>query len=265
MITFKDLAKYLIYIFIAAWMFLLGIMVGRGSSPITFDTQKFQKRLETIASEFGDKKVAKKKIELTFYEVLDNPVAEEGTQSKEKPLEIIPKRKISEGYIPEGYINDSTDTIPVKTSRKKLTFKQGENKGKTVSKKKLDVKELKPVITKKPQPVLKKNKLSKPLPEKPLPEKSSPKISKQISKQIPDKKPGKYTIQIAAYNDFKDAVTRMSILEKKGYTTYRQKVQKEGVSWYRVRIGSFASYDEAKRFKEKLGKAKIKSMIMQIQ
>ncbi|MCK5836987.1 MAG: hypothetical protein KAH09_06940 [Desulfobacula sp.] len=50
MISFKRILKYLIYTFIAGWMFLLGIMVGRGTSPVTFDTQKFQKRLEAIAS-----------------------------------------------------------------------------------------------------------------------------------------------------------------------------------------------------------------------
>jgi cell division protein FtsN len=258
MISFKGSVKYLIYLFIAAWMFLLGIMVGRGSSPITFDTLKFQKRLETIANEFGDKKVAKKKIELKFYEVLDNPVAEEGSQSKEKFLEIIPKREVQERAISKRTINANTDTIPVKTSRKRLTFKQVENNEKPIIKSiikvksKSEVKVLKSAQIKKLQPVLKKSKSSEPLPEK-------------LSKQIPVKKPGKYTIQIAAYKDFKDAVTHMSALEKKGFTAYRVKGEKDGVVWYRVRTGSFASYGEANLFKEKLDKAKIKSMILQIQ
>jgi hypothetical protein len=162
MISFKGSVKYLIYLFIAAWMFLLGIMVGRGSSPITFDTLKFQKRLETIANEFGDKKVTKKKIELKFYEVLDNPVAEEGSQSKEKFLEIIPKREVQERAISKRAINANTDTIPVKTSRKKLTFKQVENNEKPIIKSvrkvksKAEVKVLKSAQIKKLQPVLKK-------------------------------------------------------------------------------------------------------------
>ncbi|MCD4677012.1 MAG: SPOR domain-containing protein [Desulfobacula sp.] len=234
MISFKGILKYSIYIFIAGWMFLLGIMVGRGSSPVKFDTQKFQKRLETIASEFGEKKETQGKIELKFYDVLDNPVPEEGTPSKNKPLEIIPKKQVIV----------TTDEIPLKTSRKKQTFKQERNKvkadGKIVEISK--IKDLKPAEIRTKSAGLKKNKTNQSL-------------EKKIVK-------GKYTIQIAAYKEFKDAVTHMAILEKKGFSSYRVKGEKDGVTWYRIRTGSFASYDEAKKFKDKLNKAKINSMII---
>ncbi|MCK5695000.1 MAG: SPOR domain-containing protein [Desulfobacula sp.] len=227
MVSFKGILKYSIYLFIAGWMFLLGIMVGRGSSPITFDTQKFQKRLEVIAREFGEKKGARKKIDLKFYDVLDHPVPEERVPPKLKPLEIIPKK---ETIMVE-------DTIPLKTSRKKQTFKKEANKAKT------DTKDLKPAQIKTKPPGLKKDK---------------------ASEQLTDKKvlKGKYTIQIAAYKEFKDAITQMTILEKKGFSFYRVKGQKEGVTWYRVRTGSFATYNEAKKIKEKFKKAKINSMII---
>ncbi|MCK4768241.1 MAG: SPOR domain-containing protein [Desulfobacula sp.] len=212
MISFKGILKYSIYIFIAGWMFLLGIMVGRGSSPVNFDTLKFQKRLETIASEFGEKKGIQKKIDLKFYDVLDHPVPEESVPPQKKPLEIIPKKEIIV----------TPDTIPLKTSRKKQTFKQAANKVKT------DIKI-----------------------------RETSKISETLKA-----KQGKYTIQIAAYKNFKDAVTQMATLEKKGFSSYRVKGQKEGVTWYRIRTGSFATRDEAKNFKEKLDKARINSMII---
>ena len=205
----------------------MGIMVGRGSSPITFDTQKFQKRLEVIANEFGEKKGARKKIDLKFYDVLDHPVPEERVPPKQKPLEIIPKKETIM----------VADTIPVKTSRKKQTFKKEANRVKT------DTKGLKPAEIKTKPLSLKKHK---------PPEQST---DKKVLK-------GKYTIQIAAYKEFKDAITQMTILEKKGFSSYRVKGQKEGVTWYRVRTGSFATYDEAKKIKEKLKKAKINSMII---
>jgi len=223
MVSFKGSLKYLIYLFIAGWMFLLGIMVGRGSSPVTFDTQKFQKRLEIIAKEFGEKKGVQKKINLKFYDVLDHPVPEERVPPKNKPLEIIPKKETI----------TIAGEIPVKTSRKKQTFKKKPNKAK------IRIKELKPVKT-------------KTRPPEQLPDKL---IDKKVSK-------GKYTIQIAAYKEFKDAVTQMTILEKKGFSSYRVRGQKEGVTWYRIRTGSFATYDEAKKIKEKLKKAKINSMII---
>ena len=190
---------------------------------MTFDTQKFQKRLEIIAKEFGEKKGVQKKINLKFYDVLDHPVPEERVPPKNKPLEIIPKKETI----------TIAGEIPVKTSRKKQTFKKKPNKAKT------RIKELKPVKT-------------KTRPPEQLPDKL---IDKKVSK-------GKYTIQIAAYKEFKDAVTQMTILEKKGFSSYRVRGQKEGVTWYRIRTGSFATYDEAKKIKEKLKKAKINSMII---
>jgi len=228
MISFKGILKYSIYLFIAGWMFVLGIMVGRGSSPIEFDTQKFQKRLETIAREFG-KKETREKIDLKFYDVLDRPVPEEAVTPKNKPMEIIPKKESV--LIP--------DKILTKTSRKRLTFKQGANKIKTV--------DVKSVRTKKKSGISVKNKTSVQTPVK--------SVETKVLK-------GKYTIQIAAYKDFKDAVSQMSILEKKGFSSYRVKGKKDGQTWYRVRTGSFLTYAEALKFKERLKKAKINSMII---
>ncbi|HGY12026.1 MAG TPA: hypothetical protein ENK36_06655, partial [Desulfobacterales bacterium] len=75
---FKGLLKYSLYIFVAAWMFFLGIIVGRGNSPVKFDTQEFQKRLEIIAHDFGAQKKIPDKIDLKFYDVLEKPELEEG-------------------------------------------------------------------------------------------------------------------------------------------------------------------------------------------
>ena len=219
---FKGLLKYSLYIFIAAWMFFLGIIVGRGNSPVKFDTQKFQKRLETIAHDFGAQKQIPDKIDLKFYDVLDKPELEEGgahdkSKAKGKIVEILPKKEVV------------TDSILMKTSKKKETFKKGEIKGQ---------------------------------------DKNIPEVKKSFEKRdkkkiIPQNIPqGNYTVQIAAYKDFKDAVTQMAILEKKGISSYRVKGSKNGVTWYRVRSGSFADFDKATEFKKKLDKIKINSMII---
>jgi SPOR domain len=211
MIPFKGILKYLIYLFIAGWMFLLGIMVGRGTSPVIFDTQKFQKRLEIIANEFGGEKEIRAKMDLTFYDDLDKPVPEEGAPSKYKPLEIIPKKEM-----PEKEKIVVPDAIPLKTSLKKQTFKL------TATSTKQDI----------------------------------------GSENALKTDQGKYTLQIAAYKEFKDAVSQMADLEKKGFSSYRVRGQKQGVTWYRIRTGSFANFDEAEKFKERLSKAKVNSMII---
>jgi cell division protein FtsN len=79
---------------------------------------------------------------------------------------------------------------------------------------------------------------------------------------VKDKQEGKYTIQVAAYQKFTDAVTHMADLERKGFAAYRIKAKKDGITWYRVRIGSFAGYEAAKKYMEKLNKAKIRAMII---
>jgi len=200
----------------------LGIMVGRGNSPVTFDTQGFQKRLEIIANEFGEKKDIPKKMDLKFYDALDSPVQEESVLSKNKPLEIMPKKEMSEKEMSvkekfEKEILLTPDTLPLKKSRKRLTFKKITQKARTD-------------------------------------------IGANV---IPKIKQGKYTIQIAAYKEFKDAITQMALLEEKGFSSYRVKGGKDGATWYRVRIGSFASRDEAQKIIEKLNIARIKAQIVE--
>jgi len=231
MASFRGFLKYLTYLCIAGWMFFLGIMVGRGNAPVTFDTQKFQKRLEIIANEFGEKKDTSKRMDLKFYDALDSPVQEEPLLSKNKPLEIMPTREIPEEQLPEKeMIENQTlvtpDIIPSKTSRKRITFKKRVEK-RTIEKGTIG------------NGIIEKGTIN-----------------------IPKTQQGKYTIQVAAYNEFKEAISLMARLDEKGFTSYRVKGEKNGVVLYRVRIGSFSTWDEAEKMKEKLKSAKINAMII---
>ena len=249
MISFKGILKYLIYIFIAGWMFLLGIVVGRGTSPVKFDTIKFQERLESIAKEYGKEKdqVSQKKMNLEFFGALNHPIPTEGMPSLKKRKEIIPKKEDQVPIVKEG--------IPVKTSLKKTTFKKQETKSDSGNVVKQNFKESKvpgsasgpasgPAVTKIVPP--KKMTTAKPV--------------DTAEKQVKEK--SIYTIQIAAYKNFKDAVTHMAQLEKKGFTSYRVKTTIKGETWYRIRTGSFSTFAQAKLFIEKLKQARIKAMII---
>ncbi len=216
MASVKGILKYSIYIFIAGWMFVLGIMVGRGNAPVSFDTKSFQQRLERIAGEFGQEGEAKKQIDLEFYKVLDQPVAEEKTVPK-------PAASQKPSAAPSSSVTDAPE---VKESTKKKTFQK---------------------------------KVSPPRPDKAA-KSSAPAGSPPASPA--DGKKGLYTIQVAAYKDNKDAVVHMALLEKMGIAAYRQTGEKDGVTWYRVRTGSFSTLDEARKYKEQLIKKKIKAMII---
>ncbi|MBU3950975.1 MAG: hypothetical protein KJ658_02465, partial [Proteobacteria bacterium] len=95
MLSFKGILKNAIYVFIAGWMFFLGILVGRGSAPVTFETDRFQKRLAEIVLAFGKAESPEEKVELQFYDALNSPVQQEVVGKKNDPHEISPKKETS--------------------------------------------------------------------------------------------------------------------------------------------------------------------------
>jgi len=86
--------------FVAAWMFFLGILVGRGTAPVKFDIGKFQKKLTALKAADIKKKLTRFKIDsdfdkhkadLDFYEALqkgrdDIKPREPVLKSKKNPL-----------------------------------------------------------------------------------------------------------------------------------------------------------------------------------
>jgi len=220
MLLLKGGIRGAVYLFIGGWLFFLGILVGRGASPVTFDTKPFHERLETILQPLGKTDGPEEKMDLQFYDALNRPVRQEVSGKKNNPNEIIPKKEAGP-LLTQPLV---AQVIPVKTSMKTATRKK-------VTGKKI-----------------------------PKGDDSLVKIKKSPVEKAVVK--GGYTIQVAAYNAFADAVTRMALLEKKGFASYRVLGKNGGVTWYRVRVGSFTTKDAASRYFEKLKEAKIDGMII---
>jgi cell division protein FtsN len=226
--SFKGILRYAVYGIIGGWMFFLGILVGRGTSPVTFDTKKFHDRLEAIVQNYEKREDLEEKIDLQFYDVLNKPALQEGTDKIN--TEILPKKEtgLQEPQVP------IIEKIPVKTSLKTNTLNKAA----------LD----KVQSSEKGKPPLRDNKSMAETRVKP--EKSMPAVQ------------GAYTIQVAAFKSAADAVTQMARLEKKGFTAYQTLGKKGGVTWYRVRVGSFETRAEAAQYIEKLNRAKVEAMIV---
>lgn len=234
MVSFKGFLKYLLYFCIAAWMFLLGIIVGRGTSPVTFDTQKFQERLESIAKEYGKTQhKVPPKVDLDF-DALKDSTPKKQVSTKKAVKEIVPDTKSNITAVPEVLAE-----IPVKKSKKTATLNK-----EAIKKKKTPL----PVAEVKKTPLVKKK----------------PAIVSQTDKKTDKKniKKDNYTIQLAAYKKFTDAVSHMAALEKKGISSYREKGVTQGVTWYRIKTGSFATLEEAKKYKATLERKNIKAFII---
>lgn len=227
----RGILKYGLYLMIGGWMFVLGIVVGRGTSPVTFDTVSFQEHLRVIVGNIEPEAAQEEKVALDFYQELNKPVLHEVAAVPKRPTQKALKK--ADPLLPEADPAALPQEIPVKQSLKTASLKG------------------------KPTPAE-----SDALPVKPA-EAPKAKQKPEVSEApVPEGSNGRYTIQVAAYKAFKDAVSQMSQLEKKGFSPYRIRAEKDGQTWYRVRMGSYGSYKAAQDALDKLKDARINGMII---
>jgi cell division septation protein DedD len=243
MMSYKGILKYLIYLSIAGWMFLLGIVVGRGTSPVTFDTKRFQERLEFIAKKsHKQKEQPPEKVELGFFGSLKDPIPTQGSASAGKTGEIIPKQEIVSSKERPAI---EPGVIPKKLSRKTLTDIRYKNK-KPVT----PIKKTKPVT----EPVKTADAVIQKFKENTQKKKS---ITPAPSKN-------KYTIQLASYTTIKEAQNHLQALKKKKIQAYVEKTTINGTVWHRVRTGSFETLDQARQFNQRFKKKKMDTLIIKL-
>lgn len=201
-------------VFVAGWMFVLGIMVGRGSAPVNINVGKLEQELAALKKKMLEQERAKveaqvsgkegEKPPLGFYEALKSP------QKQEKPFQSLPAQK------------------PVQPKPAPVPEKPAEN--------------IKPVAKPKPQPAIQTKPVRQP----------EPKMAARPVAPTTARK-GRFAIQIAAVQDAQNAAKLVTRLRKKGYRAYqiRSEVTGKGV-WHRVRVGAYQDRAEADRMLAKL-------------
>ena len=226
----RKIAGWLFLIFfLCAWMFVLGVLVGRGTAPVKFDIAALEKKIEASKKDdLGKQKempvqkeavTVKDKTELDFYETLEENKVDTKVPALQKPKAV--ERKIEkpvEKTVSQKRAPAKTDpqkaepqkSKPVKTSQKKKS-----TKGKVAAVEK----------TYAPGPI--------------------------------------YTIQAASVKDPKDADQLVQKLKKSGYPAYRAigKIPGKGI-WFRVRIGKYKSKSEALGIMKKLKKDGFKPLLV---
>ena len=229
----RAIAGWLGVIFIlCAWMFVIGLLVGRGTAPVKFDIDGLQSKLEVSRQDLkkkqkgrarGDSEIVKDKTKLDFYEAL--PQDREDTKIDEKKYSRVISKKVEP--LPE---KKPTKTTEARATKKSTPKKETAEKAGPVKKK----------PAKRPA-------------KQPSASKSEAKPSGKV-----------YTVQVAAVKAAKDADRLVVQLKKKGYPAYRtiSKVQGKGI-WFRVRVGKYKSRVEARRTMEKLKKSGKKPIIVE--
>jgi cell division septation protein DedD len=215
--------------FLCAWMFILGILVGRGTAPVKFDIAALEKKIE--ASKEGDGSdqrktpapknpvVVKDKTKLEFYEALKENKVDPDVPALQKP---------AEKTVPQ---EAKKETAPKPASSKSTSQKAGTQKPEAAASSQIK----KPAKKNGKVPVVTRTNAAGPL----------------------------YTIQAASVKDPKDADRLVQKLKKSGYPAYRMigKVPGKGI-WFRVRIGEYKRKSEALSVMNKMKKEGLKPILV---
>jgi DedD protein len=217
--------------FICAWMFAIGVLVGRGTAPVKFDIAELQRKLAAAGANRKEAdqehpvmapEIAKDKTELEFYEAL-----KENREDTEIP-QITPAPTVSAKIDPPS---EKKPPKPPKKSTKKMTQLPPKTEGPAETSKDA------PADTSEPKPAAAKSRI-----------------------ETAEKD---YTIQVASVKDAGDADRLVAELKKKGFSAYRAigKVPGKGI-WYRVRVGDYQSRDDAGKTLAQLKKAGLKPILV---
>jgi cell division septation protein DedD len=205
--------------FISAWMFFLGVVVGRGNSPVNFDINELEKQIAAL------KKAALQSEEMRIQKA--NPVSPD-VQSElgfYEALKMLEQNDLM-GLAEEKSTAAIKSDPPVKTETA--------------------VKPTSPKIVAKTEkaPEFKKSEV-----------KATPLVSETIN--TVEKTDKYYSIQVASLKDSIEADRLVEIFKRRGYPAYRAsaEVRNTGI-WHRVRIGPFTKQSEAL---QKLGPVSLES------
>jgi DedD protein len=210
-------------VFISFWMFVLGVMVGRGMAPVNLDSGKLEKELTELKDQMQQEKQettasptsgqTENKPQLGFYEALKNPDKETAFKPVKpaKPLTPLPTLQPSRPTPkPAAEVSAPPVSEPKAITRRPVAPKSDSN---------------------------------------PIPEKIST--------------VGYFAIQIASVQDPKSAKKLETELRDKGYQAYhiRSEISGKGV-WYRVRVGGFEDRGAAVKMLKKLKDDKYGGMVV---
>lgn len=214
-------------LFVATWMFVLGILVGRGTAPVKFDVERIQKELAELKAA-----------------ALKRSTAEMATSAR---------RDLSNGGPGAADLEFYED---LRASRQEVKFKApAEKKLSPPAPKKTAEAVKKPNTT---AAVAKKNaaKTVKPAPVK--------KVAKTRPPPVAGKPAGRQlTIQVASVKSPQVADRMVRDLKQKGYPAYTRigKVAGKGI-WYQVRVGHFSSRQKAADMLTRLRRDNWKALVV---
>ncbi|MDQ1331796.1 MAG: hypothetical protein QG578_2066 [Thermodesulfobacteriota bacterium] len=251
----KAIGWFILILIVCSWMFVLGILVGRGTAPVQFDVDKLKKDLVNELKAAVEKEKEEKKAADAI--VSSDPASPDGN----KPLgfyEDLKSTKESQEHINMGAA-PKHESLPVSVPQKELPVKEvpvKEIQAKEIAKETAKETKVKEIQEKAPKIGKVNEKTAVPAETKQLKAQKTASPETAVKDTI-------YTIQVAAVKDMNSAEKLMSDLVKKGDQAYISSGEVPGKgTWYRVRRGGFSERSEAEIILSSLVKDKIKGIIM---
>jgi cell division protein FtsN len=207
----RALAGWLgLFLALGATLFILGVLVGRGTSPLRFDIAKLQKELLTLKNTQIQEDRRRFKIDsdtqisrtdMEFHEALKDVSGDDHTAA-ESP-QPVPKKSAEKDSGPAAATAPPAATVAA------------------------------------PQP--------------------------KVAAGQGTGKPKRFTLQVGAVRDGKEAVRMVVHLKKKGYAAFSSRAEVAGKgTWYRVRVGNFASRDAAERMLARLRRDQVEAVVVRV-
>ena len=214
-------------------MFFTGVMVGRGTAPVHFDTLAFQKKLAELAGR-EIKENPPEKTKLGFYNELKKKVSTDFSLSE--PARGKKAVELSATETPDMALPDlvlTREQVPIKKALKSRT--RGTEPFKIVPDHGQDT--------------------PSGIEENPV----------QLSegKIVSRPQEGAYTIQISSYRQLLDAIQRMEALKVKGFNPHRSIALVDGNVWHRVRVGVYPDTVSAEKALKTLESRGVYGIIIQ--
>jgi len=217
-------------------MFFIGVMVGRGTAPVHFDTRSFQEKLADLADNKIKEKPSEKMV-LDFYKELKKTVPTDFSFSDDvlEAAEVVPSHGRGLLVVEDAPV-DVEGPIPIKKGLKRMTRRAAP-----------------PNII----PDL-EGTMQGPGPEVQEVRETPPEVPTAYRPK------GGYTIQISSFRQLSDAIERMETLKVKGFVPHRALALVDGKMWHRVRVGKFFDTLSAEKALKELEVQGIYGIIVEI-
>jgi cell division septation protein DedD len=235
-----------LFFFIAGWMFVLGILVGRRAVSLPAEARPLERELTDLKTAMLEKErgkaeaqadgAADPKQELGFYQALKE--ARPDTRFKvSRPSE--PSRSAAEKAAPAKASPPKQEVAPAAPTAQSVPAPKAEPA---------------------PAPKTETVKNADPEAQAEAPSRVAPKPEPAAEVEPPA---GRFTVQVAAAKEVQSAERLVAQLRSKGYPAYQLRVETadKGV-WHRVRVGAFKERQAAEAMLKKLNGDQIKGLIV---